>query len=144
MRLVVNLFCRDIERQLAFYRAVLGLSEIVASRSPIFRALGDDTVELGLNAHAAYTLLGLEGRAATSHDTAPVTAYPTFMVDAPSAVDAACARAVTHAGRILKGPYPTYYGQWQAVLEDPEGHVFRLASAVLPPGIDPARQPWRE
>ena len=142
MRLLVNLFCCDPERQLAFYRAVLGLPEIVASRSPIFRALGDDTVEIGLNAHAAYPLLGLGDRAADGDTPAPVTAYPTFMVDTPDDVDAACARASAHGGRILKAPYPTYYGQWQAVLEDPEGHVFRLGAAALPDGVRPATPPW--
>jgi catechol 2,3-dioxygenase-like lactoylglutathione lyase family enzyme len=142
MRLAVNLFCHDPERQLAFYRAVLGLPEIVASRSPIFRALGDDTVEIGLNAHAAYALLGLGDRAADGDAPAPVTAYPTFMVDAPGEVDAACARASAHGGRILKAPYPTYYGQWQAVLEDPEGHVFRVGAAALPAGVEAAAPPW--
>jgi catechol 2,3-dioxygenase-like lactoylglutathione lyase family enzyme len=142
MRLLLNLFCRDPERQLAFYGAVLGLPEIVASRSPIFRALGDDTVEIGLNAYAAYALLGLADRAARDDTPTPVTAYPTFMLDGPDAVDAACARTATHGGRILKAPYPTYYGQWQAVLEDPEGHVFRVGASALPAGVPAARPPW--
>jgi ubiquinone/menaquinone biosynthesis C-methylase UbiE len=36
-------------------------------------------------------------------------------------------------GRIVKAPYTTYYGQWQAVLCDPEQQVFRLSALQAPP-----------
>jgi catechol 2,3-dioxygenase-like lactoylglutathione lyase family enzyme len=143
MRLVVNFLCRDIERQLAFYMGVLGLPEIVASRSPLFRALGNESVELGLNGPEAAGLLGLGGRTATPGCVAPITTYPTFMVDTPAQVDDACARAAALGGHIVKGPYPTYYGHWQAVLEDPEGIVFRMGAAALPAGVEAAAAPWR-
>jgi catechol 2,3-dioxygenase-like lactoylglutathione lyase family enzyme len=113
MRLVVNFLCRDIERQLAFYMGVLGLPEIVASRSPLFRALGNESVELGLNGPEAAGLLGLGGRTATPGCAAPITTYP------------------------------TYYGHWQAVLVDPEGIVFRMGAAALPAGVEAAAAPWR-
>jgi catechol 2,3-dioxygenase-like lactoylglutathione lyase family enzyme len=142
MRLVVNLFCRDVDAQFTFYRGVLALPEIEASRSPIFRALGDGTAELGLNAQAAYTLLGLADRAAGTDAAPPVTAYPTFQLDTPAAVDEAFARARDLGARVRREPFATYYGQWQAVLEDPEGNVFRLAATTLPDGVAAARPPW--
>ena len=47
---------------------------------------------------------------------------------------AAVCEAAAAGGRVLKAPYATYYGQWQAVLCDPEGHVFRLSTLSLPGG----------
>lgn len=54
------------------------------------------------------------------------------MLDAPGDVDVAAAQSVELGGAIVKAPYPTYYGQWQAVLSDPEGHVFRVSCERLP------------
>ena len=133
MKLWFNLLCRDIEAQKDFYAALLGWPEAVHSRSPIYRALDHDGVQFGFNAMDAYELLGLAGRKPeTSGTAAPVTAYATFMLDAPGSVDAAATRASALGGSIVKAPYPTYYGQWQAVLGDPEGHVFRVSCASLP------------
>ena len=50
----------------------------------------------------------------------------------PEAVDAAVRRVLANGGRIVKAPFRTYYQQWQAVLADPEGHVFRVSCLVLP------------
>ncbi|AGU51185.1 glyoxalase-like domain-containing protein [Variovorax paradoxus B4] len=136
MKLWFNLLCRDIESQMRFYAALLGWPEAVHSRSPIYRALQHEGVQFGFNAPPAYALLGLDERApGTGAETVPpVTAYATFMLDTPSAVDAASAQAAALGGRVLKAPYATYYGQWQAVLADPEQHVFRVSSHTLPPG----------
>ena len=145
MQLYVNLFCRAPEAQCAFYAEVLGLPEHTALRSPIYRALQGPGFELGFNAWAAYGLLGLAGRAPSASEAAssdaqppatpPVTAYATFMLDSCEAVDQAVRRTVALGGRLIQGPFPTYYGQWQAVLADPEDHVFRVAFAGLPPGV---------
>ncbi|MBU1819429.1 MAG: hypothetical protein KKB08_22060, partial [Gammaproteobacteria bacterium] len=56
----------------------------------------------------------------------------TFMLDSPDAVTAASHQAMVLGGRIVKAPYATYYGQWQAVLADPEDNVFRLSAIGLP------------
>jgi predicted enzyme related to lactoylglutathione lyase len=129
LKLWFNLLCRDIEAQKDFYAALLGWAEAVESRSPIYRALADDGVQFGFNAPPAYALLGLAERAPEPGLAAapPVTAYATFMLPNAEAVDAAALRAQELGGRILKAPYATYYGQWQAVLADPEGHVFRVS-----------------
>ena len=43
-------------------------------------------------------------------------------------VDAAASRAEPLGGGIVKAPYRTYYGDWQAVLRDPENNVFRVST----------------
>lgn len=143
MRLLVNLFCRDIVAQARFYGHVLDAAEAESKRSPIYRALAVGPAELGFNAHAAHALLGLAARRRASVDTdgapPPVTAYPTFELASPEAVEAAVARIEAAGGRLLKPPFATYYGQWQAVAEDPEQNVFRVAAASLPPGVVPPR-----
>ncbi len=135
MKLFVNLFCQDIEAQLGFYRALLALPEDTRSRSPIYRAVEDEHFQLGFHAPAAYGVLQLADRAPPAGDVPLVTAYATFMLDGPAAVDAAAAHAVALGGRVIKRPYATYYGQWQAVLADPENHVFRLSTVGLPDGM---------
>jgi len=141
MKVWFNLFCRDPQAQLDFYSALLGWPEAPARRSPIYRALEQDGVQIGFNAAQAYALLGLADRQPAGDTPVPVTAYATFMLDSPQAVDAAAACAASAGGRVLKAPYPTYYGQWQAVLADPEGHVFRASCAGLPPDVAPAARP---
>lgn len=137
MKLWFNLMCRDVEVQFAFYRGVFGLPEAEAARSPIYRAVETADFQFGFNdARAAYGLLGLDGRQPRDDvRPRPTVAYATLMLGSPAAVDAAVQAAQAHGGRVLKGPFATYYGQWQAVLADPEDNVFRIASAGLPDGV---------
>jgi predicted enzyme related to lactoylglutathione lyase len=134
MKLWFNLFCRDIEAQLQFYQALLQLPEAQGTRSPIYRAVETDHFQLGFNAPEAYALLGLADRQPVLQQEQPraATGYATFMLGAPAAVDAASAQALALGGRMVKAPYATYYGQWQAVLADPEDNVFRLSAFGLP------------
>jgi predicted enzyme related to lactoylglutathione lyase len=119
----INLFCRDPERLMAFYAALLGLPENAAARSPIYRALRFGEVELGFNRTEAYELLGIADRAPAAPST---TAFATFVLDSEAAVEALAARAKELGGTVLKPPYRTYYGAWQVVAADPDGNVFRL------------------
>jgi predicted enzyme related to lactoylglutathione lyase len=134
MKMLVNLLCTDVQSQMLFYEAVFGFTEIPASRSPIYRVLDTGGSELGFNAPDARALLNLPARAPmlpadTLHAT---TVFATFMVDQPEAVDVAARRTLAHGGRIVKAAFRTYYQQWQSVLADPEGHVFRVSCLVLP------------
>lgn len=138
MKLWFNLLCRDVEAQFAFYRHLLDLPEAEASRSPIYRALQTRDFQFGFNAAPAYDLLGLADRKPAPDTVSAVIAYATFMVDTPAAVDAAATAAVALSGKIVKAPFATYYGQWQTVLQDPEGNVFRVASETLPAGVEKA------
>ena len=135
MKLSVSLFCRDIQAQLDFYLALLGLPEGAASRSPIYRCIQATSFELGFHAAPAYALLGMADRTPEPHQASPVTAYATFMMGSCAEVDALCLKTASLGGRIVKAPYPTYYGQWQAVLADPEESMFRLSFQGLPEGV---------
>lgn len=119
----VNLFCRDPVALMGFYRDLLGLPEREEARSPIYRALRLGEAELGFNRHDAYALLGLADRVPGD---AGIRAFATFVLDSEAAVDAGAARVAQLGGRLVKAPFRTYYGAWQAVAEDPEGNVFRL------------------
>jgi predicted enzyme related to lactoylglutathione lyase len=135
MQVLVHILCRDAVAQCAFYAAVLGGEELVAHRSPIYRAVGAGGATVGLNAEPAYTLLGLAGRRPAADAPPATTVYPTFVLDGPDAVDAALARAEAAGGTVLKRPFATYYGQWQALAADPEGNALRFASTALPAGV---------
>lgn len=119
----VNLFCADPEALMGFYRDLLGLPENAAARSPIYRALRLGAAELGFNRTEACALLGLADRAGRGPG---VGAFGTFVLAAAAEVDRLAARIPALGGRVVKGPLRTYYGAWQVVAEDPEGHVFRL------------------
>lgn len=119
----VNLFCRDPERLMGFYRDLLDLPEKEEARSPIYRALRLGDAELGFNHTDAYELLGLLDRVPGD---AGVRAFTTFVVPDEAEVERLATKLVLLGGRIIKGPYRTYYGAWQIVAEDPEGNVFRL------------------
>lgn len=126
--MLVNLMCQDIDAQMAFYQALFGFAEIEASRSPIYRVVDTGASELGFNAPPARALLGLP---APAHPGG-VTCFATFMADHPGQVDQAAARTDVLGGRVIKPPFLTYYGQWQTVLADPEGHAFRVSCLTVP------------
>jgi predicted enzyme related to lactoylglutathione lyase len=134
MKMLVNLLCTDVQAQMLFYEGVFGFQEITASRSPIYRVLDTGESELGFNAPDARALLNMPARAPMLPDDTlhATTAFATFMVERPEAVAAAVRRTLANGGRTVKAPYRTYYQQWQAVLSDPEGHVFRVSCLVLP------------
>ncbi|HEV2573500.1 VOC family protein [Methylocella sp. CPCC 101449] len=132
----VNILARDPDRLAAFYADLFGFPEIEAHRSPIYRCLDAHGVELGFNAPQAYDLLGIADRAGEGR--APVRAYFTIEVGDAAVVDATAAQVTESGGRIVKPPYDTYYNARQAVLEDPEGNIFRVNHRVGP------RTPWTE
>jgi predicted enzyme related to lactoylglutathione lyase len=135
MKLYFSLFCNDIQAQLAYYLTLLDLPEAVARRSPIYRSIQGPSFEFGFHAAPAYALLGVADRAPATLQTSPVTAYATFMLSSCAEVDILSRQAAAMGGRIIKAPYPTYYGQWQAVLADPENNMFRLSFQGLPEGV---------
>ena len=144
----INLLARDVAALSGFYERVFGFAEIVAHRSPIYRCLDGGAVELGFNADQAYDLLGIGDRRPDRHasGSAPVRAYFTIEVASQDAVDAAAAAAAAEGGRVIKPPYLTYYNARQAVLEDPEGNMFRVNHRIGPrqPADQVERPPWAE
>jgi uncharacterized glyoxalase superfamily protein PhnB len=118
----VNVFARDVVALSGFYQRVFGFPEIESIRSPIFRGLDTGKSSLGFNAPEAYELLHLAEHA----DTRGVKFLLNIDVDSQTEVDEAVPQAVAAGATLIKEPYVTYYGWYQAVLLDPEGNVFRI------------------
>ena len=135
MKLHFSLFCKNFEAQLAYYLALLSMPEAVTHRSAIYRCIQATNFEFGFHAAPAYALLGVADRAPVPLQTSPVTGYATFMLGSCGEVDALSLKAAALGGRMIKAPYPTYYGQWQTVLADPENNIFRLSHQGLPDGV---------
>jgi predicted enzyme related to lactoylglutathione lyase len=120
-----NIFAADIEALSQFYGMLLGFPSMPDRASPIYRCLdAGGGLELGFNAPLAYELLGVAGRK-PAHE-GRVNVYLTFEAASEADVDGLAARAVALGGSVVKPPYDTYYNARQAVLEDPEGNVFRI------------------
>jgi catechol 2,3-dioxygenase-like lactoylglutathione lyase family enzyme len=139
----VNILARDIDALSGFYARLLGFSEIEGHRSPIYRCLDAGGMELGFNAAQAYELLQIEDRRPKGRG--PVQVYLTFEVGSPEEVGALAATCAELGGRIVKPPYDTYYNARQAVLEDPDGNVFRVNCRKGPrrPAHEVVDPPWR-
>ena len=145
MKLLFNLLCRDMNAQLRFYAALLGLTEIAAQRTPIYCALAMPHSELGFNAWPAYSLLGLAKRSPSAQPAQSPTAttgFPTFMLAHPEDVNQAESNARRLGGVEVKPPYASYYGHWQTVLSDPEHNVLRLSCSQLPQGVNASAPPF--
>ncbi|MDB5643598.1 MAG: glyoxalase [Hyphomicrobiales bacterium] len=139
----VNILAGDIVALSGFYARLLGFKEIESHRSPIYRCLDTGGMELGFNAAQAYELLQIADRKPAGRG--PVQVYLTFEVESPEAVEALAKSAVEAGARIVKAPYDTYYNARQAVLEDPEGNVFRLNCRKGPrlPASEVENPPWQ-
>jgi predicted enzyme related to lactoylglutathione lyase len=122
----VNVFARDIEALSTFYGALFGFREIEAHRSPIYRCLDANGIELGFNASKAFELLALEERRPREGEPAPTSVYFTIEIGSRDALENTVNRAALLGAKVVKPTYETYYNAVQAVLEDPEGNVFRV------------------
>lgn len=118
----VNLFAKDVTALCTFYAETFGFREIDEVRSPIFRALDAGGCRIGINAHDAYQLLNLAEHA----EPTGVRSMITIAIDDTASVDRLLPLALAGGARLVKAPYPTAYGSYQAVLFDPEGHVVRI------------------
>ena len=118
----LNIVADDVEKLAGFYADVFGLEELVASRTPIFRGLKTAKANIGFNAHEAYDLLNLQ----KSTDGTGSKLFMTFDVNSVEEVDRLTPIAVEKGATLLKAPFTTYYGWYQSVLLDPEGHPFCL------------------
>ena len=118
----VNVFAHDIEALSGFYAALFGFEEIDAIRSPIFRGLDTGKSCIGFNALQAYELLGLEAFSGSEGCRFLLN----IDVASSAEVDRLVPVAVQAGATLVKAPYQTYYGWYQAVLLDPERNVFRI------------------
>ena len=139
-----NIFARDPSALALFYQRVFGFAEITANRSPIFVCLDAGGVELGFNGEKAYGLMGLGERKPVS--VAALRTFLTIEVSTPDAIDKAVTAALEHGGRLVRAAYDTYYNARQAVMEDPEGNVFRINHRKGPriPADELENPPWEQ
>ena len=126
----VTLICRSVDRQAEFSADLLGLEEITASRSERYREVLTGG-KLGFARDDVYAVLNLPPRP----PEAPVNTVLSFDVGGVAQVDALTSTAVSAGARLAKPAAVTPFGQYQSVLLDPEGNVFRItatAPAALP------------
>jgi len=132
MEVIFTMFCNDIDAQMSFYQALFGWPEETRLRTEIFRALQPKNMLFGFHAPAARGLLNVGGDPILASQAG---GFPTIHVPETQKVDEIAAKAKELRGSIVKRPFPTYYGQWQTVLRDPEGNLLRVACLTLPPTV---------
>ena len=122
----VSIFTRDMAALPSFYVEVFGLEEIAASRSDRYRELSVGTLKIGFPLVDAYRVLDMEDQA----NPTGVRSMITFAAEDKSAVDRLTDSAATHGGRVVKGPFPTAFGQYLSIILDPEGNALRISAAL--------------
>ena len=118
-----SLMVAEPDRSVGFYAELFGLPEVEELASPYFRGLRIGPTVLGFSGPKAYELLELPAPAAGSEG---IDTFLTFEAPDRDAVTALTARAAELGGAVVKEPYDTYYGAWQSVVRDPDGHAFRI------------------
>jgi predicted enzyme related to lactoylglutathione lyase len=124
----VNLFADDVDRLAEFYVGLFGFKEFTERRTPIFRSLDAGGVQLAFNGPTIYQLLGIPER--RFKERLSVRTSFTLDVSDRQEVDDSAARIGHFGGRVIKPAGKTSYNAWQAVLEDPEGNVFRISQRM--------------
>ena len=117
----VNVFARDMLALAEYYQKLFNLEEIKESRSEYFRGYESGGCCIGISSQDAYELLSL-----TKADRQTDTVLMTFAAVSQEDVDTRSNYAVELGGTLVKQPFETYYGWYQAVLRDPEGNPFRI------------------
>lgn len=133
-----NFLCHDVDRQFKFYQAILGWDEVKEASSPIYRVLSGAGIQLAFNGWRAYDLLSLADRKQVEGPDFPVSTMFTSVVHRPEFVNDVFRQVPELGGRIVKGPFATYYGHWQLVFCDPENNIARVTSTTLPEGVQPS------
>jgi catechol 2,3-dioxygenase-like lactoylglutathione lyase family enzyme len=118
-----SLFVDDPERSAAWYQELFGLPEVEELASPWFRGLRIGPTVLGFSHPHAYELLELP---VPPPGSGGVATFLTFEATDRPQVAALTDRASELGGVVVKSPYDTYYGAWQSVVQDPDGHAFRI------------------
>jgi catechol 2,3-dioxygenase-like lactoylglutathione lyase family enzyme len=118
-----SLMVHEPDRSVGFYAELFGLPEVAELASPYFRGLRIGPTVLGFSGPEAYGLLELPAPAGGADG---IDTFLTFEAPDRDAVSTLTARAAELGGVVVKEPYDTYYGAWQSVVRDPDGHAFRI------------------
>jgi catechol 2,3-dioxygenase-like lactoylglutathione lyase family enzyme len=125
----VDLVCRDVERSLAFYRAVLGLEE-----PAVFKGERGEAIHyLRFPAHGSGSLGLRQALEAQEFELyAPGLHHLAFAVESRADVDAIYAAAVAAGADVLHEPrpWPQYRSDYYATFFlDPDGFRIEVATA---------------
>jgi catechol 2,3-dioxygenase-like lactoylglutathione lyase family enzyme len=124
-----SLLVAEPDRSVGFYAELFDLPEVEELASPYFRGLRIGPTVLGFSGPKAYELLELPEPAGPGDG---VDTFLTFEAPDRDGVTELTARAAELGGAVVKEPYDTYYGAWQSVVRDPDGHAFRINFLPLP------------
>ena len=123
----VSIFTKDVAALPSFYVEVFGLKEIMSSASDRYRELDLGAVKLGFPKVDAYAALDLQDQS----EPTGVRAMLTFAADSAGEVDAMASRAAQHGARLAKAGFTTPFGQYVAVVLDPEGNAVRISAPLV-------------
>ena len=115
---------RDVAALANFYVDGLGLAEVLASRDDRYREVAAGGTLIGFATEAVRRFINLPEEPASG-----TRSLLTFDVGAITEVEPAIARAVAAGAVLVRAAMDTHFGQYQAVLRDPEGNIFRLSAA---------------
>ncbi|GAA0292578.1 VOC family protein [Kineococcus aurantiacus] len=118
-----SLVVEDPARSANFYQEVFDLLEVSELTSKWFRGLWIGPTVLGFSHPEAYELLGLDDPGRQARD---VRTFLTMEADSDDQVDHLTQKATSLGAALLSRPARTYYGAWQSVLLDADGHAFRI------------------
>lgn len=124
---LVSVYAEDIEALSSFYIEVFGYKEFVEMRFPAARIIWTGRMAVCFHSHAAYEMLDLQAH----EDTLGIKFMLNLDCDTQGEVERLVQRAVDRGAELVKGPYETFYGWYQAVVLDPEGNCIRI-NHVLP------------
>jgi uncharacterized glyoxalase superfamily protein PhnB len=117
---------RDVAALATFYVDGLGREEVMASRDERYREVKTESgCMLGFATEAVRSLINLPEEPATA-----TRSLLTFNVDTVAEVAPAIDRAVNAGAVLVREAMETFFGQYQAVLRDPKGNIFRLSAPV--------------
>ena len=116
---------RDVAALATFYVEGLGLEEVLASRDERYREVKAGGCMIGFATQAVRPFINLPEEPA-----AGTRSLLTFDVGEVAEVAPAIERAVAAGGMLVREAMDTHFGQYQAVLRDPEGNIFRLSAAI--------------
>ena len=119
----ISFLTRDVQALPDFYKGLFELRELESSRSDRYRELVLGGLRLGFPYIDAYQMLDMTDQA----DPTGVRSMVTFAVQDAATVDRLAASAFDIGARIVKSPFATGFGQYLAVLLDPEGNGFRIS-----------------
>jgi catechol 2,3-dioxygenase-like lactoylglutathione lyase family enzyme len=119
----ISLVVPDPVRSSTFYEELFQLPVVEELTSDWFRGLRLGPTVLGFSHPHAYELLKLP-----EPDPADggVRTFFTVEADSEAEVDRLTEAASAAGARLASAPSRTYYGAWQSVLHDLDGHAFRI------------------